>query len=129
MAAGFLASYMLLSAAILISRRSEMRRVLIDNDRWITTAFLTSYFGAYLTLYAFYSPIANGPRLALALSLPSLFCMMYFASLSSLRETPLYQRGRFWLSPRRWHYGMLGVLSIVVVTLYPYWIQNKYTGH
>ena len=90
--------------------------------------FIISFLGAYLTLYAFYTPIAHGPRLPLSLFLPSMFCMIYLSSRFQIREKLLYRKGSILVRPRTWHHGMLAVLGIVIVSLYPYWILNKYTG-
>lgn len=128
-AAGFQTLYLVLILAIAIRARTAMRRVLFDDDRWVVTGFVSSYLLIHLTLYSFYAPIASGARLVLALFLPALLCMIYLSSRSELRDTLLFRMWGHTIRPRNWHRGMLAVLGVVIVLIYPYWILHKYTGN
>jgi hypothetical protein len=50
------------------------------NSDYLILFYFLSYFLGYYLLYAFYTPIASGPRLVLAQFLPAMFTMLYFLS-------------------------------------------------
>jgi hypothetical protein len=125
----FLVLYACLMLAIGYRARSKLWRALLDDGRWIVSGFVVSFLAVYWNLYAFYFPIARGPRLILTLFLPAIFCMLHLSSRPLFRELLLFGRGRISIRPRTWHFGMLAVLGIIIVSLYPYWILNKFTGN
>lgn len=59
-----------------------------EKRRYLVLLFIAGYFSGYALLYAFYSPIASGPRFVLSLVLPALICCAVLTSHTAVSQLP-----------------------------------------
>lgn len=72
--ASFLVIYVSISAILIWQNRTCFIGAFCCQARSLPALFGLTYFSAYMALYAWYAPIAEGDRFVLALFLPALFC-------------------------------------------------------
>ena len=113
--------------AILLRPRLAWR-IATGDRRWIAAGFVASYVIASIVLYAFYVPIAPGPRHALALFLPVLFCVFLFLAHPAWREEPLATLAGRALTPRALHAFGVACLAYDLLFVYPNLILIGYAG-
>lgn len=124
----YLIFYSLVALAVVIRWREQVVLICIADGRWIQTGFALSVVLGYVVAYAFYSPIARGPRLVLALYLPTMFSIFWLLSRSELAERPLWSNERFDLSLFHVHALALAVLAFDVVFRLPDVIVTAFAG-
>lgn len=124
----YLIFYSLVALVVVIRRREQVVRICIADGRWIQTGFALSVVLGYLVAYAFYSPIVRGPRLVLALYLPTMFSIFWLLSRRELAARPLWSNERFDLSLFHLHVLALAVLAFDVVFRLPAVIVTTFAG-
>ncbi len=124
----YLIFYCLIALVIAIRAREAFAQACLREGRWIRTAFVLCVVGGYVGAYAFYSPIVRGPRLVLALYLPTMFSLFWFLSREAIAKTPLWVGGRFEVGLFHVHLSALAVLVFDLVFRFPHVIVTDFAG-
>lgn len=123
----YLRLYAVLCLVAVLLRPRLAWRIVAGEQRWVVAGFALSYFAASIVLYAFYVPIAPGPRHALALFVPIVFCAFAFLAHPLWRDSPVAAFGRR-LTPRALHLFGVAWLAYDLVFVYPSLILIGYAG-
>lgn len=124
----YLIFYALIALAVVARTRERVVEACFANGRWIETAFVVSVVAGYMIAYAFYSPIVRGPRLILALYVPTMFSIFWLLSRKSIAEQPLWSSERYELRMNHVHAAALVSLAIDVVFRLPNVIITTFAG-
>ena len=119
--------YLAFTGAVIAGQPRDFARWLAAGHRPLLAAFLATYFGGYLLLYAWFAPVSGGPRLVLALFLPALYVCLGFLSRSPLSSRPTRLFGRE-LYTGTFFVLVLLLLLIEVVTIFPVRTGSTYFG-
>jgi len=119
--------YLAFTGAVIAGQTRDFARWLAAGRRPLLAAFLATYFGGYLLLYAWFAPVSGGPRLVLALFLPALYVCLGFLSRSPLSSRPTRLFGRE-LYTGTFFVLVLLLLLIEVVTIFPVRTGSTYFG-
>ncbi len=124
----YLIFYGLVAIAVAVRAREAFVGTCLRDGRWVQTTFVACVVGGYVLAYAFYSPIVKGPRLVLALYLPTMFALFWFLSREAVARTPVWEGRRFRLGLWHVHLAALAVLGFDVVFRLPRVIVTEFAG-
>lgn len=125
--AQFALAYLLALGGIVVQNFGRVRSQILPKIHPCTILFMMGYFSGYLTLYAWYTPIAAGNRFSLALFLPLLWLIVRGLAIAKDHSLNI-QIGKksfpaIIISPI-----ILLILSIYVITVYSQAISTFYAG-
>ena len=124
----YLIFYALVALAVVVRARERVVALCVDDGRWVQTAFALSVIGGYMVAYAFYSPIVRGPRLVLALYIPTMFSIFWLLTRKGLESLALWKGERFQLGLAHVHAATLIVLATDIVFRLPRVIVSYFAG-
>ncbi|MCP5041855.1 MAG: hypothetical protein GY944_12570, partial [bacterium] len=124
----YLIFYFLVALALTIRSWRAVVEVCFANGRWVETAFALSVIVGYVVAYAFYSPIVRGPRLVLALYLPTLFSIFWLLTRDGIAGLSVWEGRRFQLGLPHVHAAALVVLATDIVFRFPHVIVTAFAG-
>ncbi len=124
----YLIFYFVVAIVVAVRSRARVRELCFADGRWIQTAFVASVVLGYMLAYAFYSPIVRGPRLILALYIPTMFSIFWLLSRKPIAEEPLWTSERHELRLDHVHIAALAMLGIDLVFRLPTVIITSFAG-
>ena len=124
----YLVLYSALFGMLAWIRRKAFYDACIANGLWVRTGFALAVVFGYLLTFAFYSPIVRGPRLVLALYLPTMFCLFWFLSRGGVRDKAIVRVGGFDVGVRHFHLAALSMLAFDVLVRMPNIITTDFAG-
>ncbi len=124
----YLILYSAFFALMVIRHRDRFLELCIANRMWLRAGFAASIVFGYSLAYAFYSPIVAGPRLVLAIYLPTMFCYFWFVSRSGVRDAVVLELGPLELRPRHVHVTCLVLLVNDILIRMPTIIARDFAG-
>ena len=124
----YLILYSIVVAAVMLTTRRKLFELFVADRRWLQTGYAVTVVVGYLLAIAFYSPIVRGPRLVLALYLPTMYCYFWFLSRDSIRSAVLGSAFGFEFGPRHIHMTSLVILAYDVIIRLPGIIRSDFAG-
>lgn len=124
----YLIFYAVIALAVIARTRERIIELCIAHGRWVATAFVLSVIAGYMVAYGFYSPIVRGPRLILALYIPTLFSIFWLLTREAIVEQPLWSSTRYELRLIHVHVAVLVMLAFDMVFRLPNVITTTFAG-
>ena len=119
--------YLILVLLIGWQNRSSIRQSYSAENHLPLIIFIGLYFSGYLTLYAWWTPIAAGNRFILSIYLPYLFLIARAFHHFGKNGFTINVRGSEF-TVEKINYVMLMLVGLFLLSVYPYWVSKFYGG-
>ena len=124
----YLIFYSTFALAAAVRCRKKVFDRCISDGRWIQTGFVLSVVIGYVIAYAFYSPIVRGPRLVLALYLPTMYSIFWLLTQKEIAQQFVWPLGRFEVGLVHLHVIALAMLAFDIIFTLPEVIVTDFAG-